>query len=158
MSKKIKRKEVNNFIKLNQVSEKINFDFCFFKFKSVKFGNFTNYVKDKKESTEIINKLFKEFNPNMTTKDIAKRDHFHEIIELEKIKLISKILEKLEIDQLDEKESYYQIAFTQGLRIMCIKIHNTIYPLFLDPHHLIYPDDKYNSRDSKKFNCCIFDR
>lgn len=159
MNKKIKRtEEINSIKKIREVSEKITFDFALFRFKSVKFKNFTNYVKDENEATEIINKLFTEFNSNVTTKDLVNKKHYHEITEYEKVTLISNILKELKIHKLEEQESYYQMGLTQGLRIMCIKISNIIYPLFLDPHHLIYPNDKYSSKDFKKFNCCIFNK
>lgn len=58
MKKSIKNVNKTNIVKTIKVSHRIEFDFCFFKFKSVKCRTFTNFVKDKEEATKIINRLF----------------------------------------------------------------------------------------------------
>lgn len=160
MTKKIKSKEKSCSIKKIEVSGKLNFDFQFFKFKSVKFENFTNYVKDKDSAIKIINKFFMEIEKNIATDELINKKHTHKITEENKIKLVSKILRELKVSELVNKEidSYYQFGLIQGTRLISYKINNTIYPLFLDPHNLIYPSEKYNYKDFKNFNYCIFDR
>lgn len=158
MKKSIKNANKTNIVKTIKVSHRIEFDFCFFKFKSVKCRTFTNFVKDKVEATKIINRLFCEFTSDITTDNLTEQNHYHTINEVDKINLIDKILLELNTNEFTEKNEneYYQIGLKQGLRIICCKISNTIYPLFLDPHHLIYQSEKYNYKDFMKYHYCIF--
>lgn len=90
--------------------------------------------------------------------DLIKQEHYHKIQERDKIECVEKIIELLNIIEIhnDEMKEYCQLGLTQGLRVICYKINNTLYPLFLDPHHLIYPNKKYNYKDFDKNKCCIF--
>ena len=58
MKKSIKNVNKTNIVKTIKVSHRIEFDFCFFKFKSVKCRTFTNFVKDKEEYLENIYSVY----------------------------------------------------------------------------------------------------
>ena len=56
--------------------------------------------------------------------------------------------------EVSEDAEFYQFGI-EGLRIITQKIDNVYDILFLDPHHLIYPSDKYNQKDRDNYNCCM---
>ena len=95
MKKSIKNVNKTNIVKTIKVSHRIEFDFCFFKFKSVKCRTFTNFVKDKEEATKIINRLFCEFTSDITTDNLTEQNHYHTINEIDKIKLIEKNIARI---------------------------------------------------------------
>lgn len=156
--KTIKSKfEKEETIKAKSEKVSIKYDFRYFKFRSVKLNKvFTNYMLETTEAYKIVNKLFEEL-PRGYMAEILSKKHNHFIKDDSKIKTIEKISKELKITfEKDEMSEYHQIAFTNGLRMVGFKTGIVFYPLFLDPHHLIYPSEKHNGDDSKHFKVCIF--
>lgn len=171
MAKKIKvnKQKTNNYVKsqnkandMNYITSKeiqINskYNFIHFKFESFKTKTFTNFVR-KDEREKYINKFFNELP--MITQELRQDKHFHSIDEKNEnaFKTIKDIIknefEKLNIEDME----MFQIPFNQGMRMICMKIGNEYYPLFLDVYHLIFPDIKYNQKDFMKNNICLFKR
>ncbi|MFM9414116.1 hypothetical protein ACKQTC_07025 [Peptococcus simiae] len=55
--------------------------------------------------------------------------------------------------QLEDLE-LYQLGLKGSVRVICGKVDNTLYPLLIDHHHLGYESQKYNQRDTNKFDFC----
>lgn len=55
--------------------------------------------------------------------------------------------------QFDTENSWWELGFSGGVRIIGIFDSNskTFYPLFVDRHHLIYPDKNFNHSDFEKY-------
>lgn len=123
--------------------------------------SFTNMCKNKEYfADEIIGvltimvpKLYQDwefiFNQGGTNKDFK---HCH-IIKGEELKKSVEIAETIHDTKFDIENSWWEIGFSGGVRIIGIfdSTSKTFYPLFIDRHHLIYPDDKYNQKDFKSF-------
>lgn len=132
--------------------------------------NFTNMVWDSEEfsrniteiATEIIPKLFNEWE-NLLNNN-PHNYHCHPVTK-DKKELIRRISEKIHGRTFDEDElnqariQWYYIGFKGNLRLIGLfsRDRKTFYPIFIDHHHLIYPDENYNQNDYNNYNFCPID-
>lgn len=128
-------------------------------FESIKTNSgFTNYLKDIFEVHNYFVLLFDKFLKHMKNKKVGeiqhKGNHYHRI-EGKNEKICREIVRKIRNQkEVSEDAEFYQFGI-EGLRIITQKIDNVYDILFLDPHHLIYPSDKYNQKDRDNYNCCM---
>ena len=182
MSKKDKKKDrtIKNNIKEKQSSIKNNIGtngsiikndkilenrivlrFSNFNLKSVRLKNdeFTNFQKDIYETHKIFSVFLDSFLKHfekMTIEELRKEKHCHPI-EGEKEKLCYKILSEYD-NVKKEGITFFQFGGTKGIRAVSHKLGENVYELlFLDPHHLLYPSNKYNQKDQAKYDCCMID-
>lgn len=180
MSNKSKlRKVVNGSLVQNNVKSDIipeihnllTFNFHYKKWlKSIKIGDFTNYLHDEQEfakySFEILNKIFPVVQEHWD--EIKKNPfrnslkHTHPVTK-DKLGLVNTIVGELyEIDLMelmeDDSLSYWQLGVGQSVRVVSIYSTNanTMYPVFADYHHLLYPDVKYNQCDYGSNDFCPY--
>lgn len=60
---------------------------------------------------------------------------------------------------IDESSEFYnniwQFGFTHGIRIVCgVSESNTIFPFFVDYHHLLFPNKHHNAEDYESYRYC----
>ncbi len=168
-------KKVNNILTPNSSNEKIMVDFSQFPylFSSVEYNDFTNYLSDCFEFFDKLKYIFEKLIPfvsNHTYNDInGASKHSHPITNGSKeMKLVENIIkEKLKKDYRYEENDInnffvnnindyqmWQIGLDGDVRIIGIRYINRFKPIFIDYHHLIFPDKNYNQRNYKKFNFC----
>lgn len=142
---------------------KIKFDFSLYQPFSIKSSTFTNFYSNPDDYIKMFQSLIEmiDYFKNFSESEILNnKNHSHRITE-DKIKCVENIIKIYKIDFASknlEFEHIYQIGLKGALRI--IGIFETIcgqtkfFPLFCDPHHLIYPDCKHNKYDTDKFSYC----
>lgn len=154
---------VNNGVVPNSSTQETNIhiDLSLYRPFSIKTSFFTNYYANKQD---YIKKMQSFYNILIKCSTMKKTDlltcenHSHKL-EKQKSSLLNTIIKQYEIDfsslNLDF-ENFYQVGFTGSLRI--VGVFDTkdgvtyFYPLFSDPHHLIYPDIKHNTKDTHKYS------
>ena len=141
-------------------NENIIFDISEFQFKSVKMDSFTNFLKDSNEFSQYIDDLFHKMIPEIHKKkfsEISNKSYNYHPIQGENLILTKKILNTYGIQlQDDEEENLLQFSSgTGGVRFVGRRLGNIFKLYFLDFHHLIYPNIKYNIPDYKKNDFCI---
>lgn len=126
-------------------------------------GLFTNYLKGPEEFIEKHDVLFDQVIPFIEGKENSCRldqigGHCHLVRgkSADKVrKVYAQIVKSLEIgDQNADlgEQPIYSIGSVQGIRLFCTVQRNFIVDvLFIDYHHLIYPDKNYNDKDFKKY-------
>lgn len=80
--------------------------------------------------------------------------HSH-AIDNEHIPLVQEIAYKLTNEQYDDPElSWWEIGGVQSVRMFGIYFDSEpgFYPVFMDWHHLVYPDQNYNDKDYNNYN------
>lgn len=124
--------------------------------------SFTNMCKDKecfadeiiRVLTIIIPKLYQDwefiFKQGGTNKAFK---HCH-VIKGEELTKSVEIAETIHDTKFDTENSWWELGFSGGVRIIGIFDSNskTFYPLFVDRHHLIYPDNNFNHSDFEKYD------
>lgn len=132
---------------------------------------FTNKFKDDKEYFEnnriIFGKALNYFG-GYTFNEI-KDKHNHSVKEKDKLDLVIKILkyilkeynENFNENDLEKavnnyigEEEIWQLAFNQGIRLIGTRNGSVLKLLFMDYHHLIYPNEKYNKKDYYRYSFC----
>ena len=127
---------------------------------TVKVGGFTNYLKDSKQALRhfffILNQLFPDIEDYGMTIFSGQAKHCHKLngnAETTAKKVINKLYNGKIVDSLSEL--WELSGKTEEIRIIgtfvTSSIH-TFYPLFIDHHHLIYPDEKHNKLDYKNYS------
>ncbi|CAJ1185032.1 hypothetical protein [Companilactobacillus paralimentarius] len=134
--------------------------------KLLKKDGFTNNLQDATQFSKylvaLIEKTISKINQDSTNifDDFSNRGqypHCH-YVSKDKIQLVQRI--SLELHDNDFSEvtkdsdySWWELGFNGSSRIFGImsKSDNCFYPLFVDWHHLIYPDIKHNSNDYKNY-------
>lgn len=127
-------------------------------------GVFTNYLKDADEFIEKHDVLFDQIIPAIEEKDtswrldqIGRHCHLVRGKAAEKVREVyENIVNSLEIvDQNADlgEQPIYSIGSVQGIRLFCTVQRDFIVDvLFIDYHHLIYPDKNFNDKDYKKYS------
>lgn len=125
-------------------------------------SKFTNALKSESDAAEnfyfLINELFGSVEKNISN-ILSGRDYHSHKITGDKRKLAVEIVKKIHGIYLDKDVNIWQLSSDRngGIRIIGVittdKIYN-FYPLFIDHHHLLYPDDKYNQPDYFKYRFC----
>lgn len=156
---------------------KMTFDFSYVNWlKGVSRGEFTNMLKDEFQFTAYMVEFFTKIIPIISQNwdNLIKYNggagggfqfrHCHTIND-EKLKLVKEIVEQIHGKPLcDEVENddlnYWQLGLIQSLRVISIysNNNNTLFPVFLDYHHQIYPDDWHNQEDIESYEHCPINR
>lgn len=126
---------------------------------------FNNYYKDVGEACFVAYILLNELIPFLKEhgKQIVSNNYRHCHILKDKKKSFAELINK-EINnfELDPDEEIWEVAFGNhnGLRVYVgLANYNDslyFYPLFIDPHHMIYNDDRYGFK-SKNYNFSFSD-
>lgn len=136
-----------------------------FSFESVKVDNFTNYLKNSEQFTQVMNTLFYEllsevqlstFKQWLSGDDKSQQYRFHRV-EGKELELVSKIISEYKTKRTFDFvfDEIYQCGI-KDLRVFFIKENlNIMSLLFLDPHHLVYPSERHNQNDTKKYSFCM---
>lgn len=151
------------------VSDVLTFDFSYTNWlRSVSSRNFTNMLKDPNQFGQFIIYTFTKIIPTVQTNwstirkngAVYQFPHCH-TISGEKIESIKAVIHEIHGKELcDDVASgelnYWQLGMTQSLRVIAIYSHinNTMYPIFLDYHHQIYPSIKHNDDDIDAYDFC----
>lgn len=132
---------------------------------SAKVNEFTNYHQNSKFFSDnvadvicsLIPGIYKYANEIFIKQNAWNTPfkHSHLIAE-NKISLIRKIvskIDKIELEDVELDNSLWQVGSANGARVIGYysSAENSFYPLFVDWHHLIHPDVKYNSADYANF-------
>lgn len=150
-------KIIKNVVEKNEI--KLNYLNLNFSSIKIKKDGFTNYCKDIFEIHSLFCVIMTKFLPhfqNMTLEELMKEKHCH-CINGDKRKLCYEILKKYNpgINTKLEELSFFQFGI-EGLRIISHRIGEKNFDLlFIDCHHLIYGDFKYNDKDYNAYRCCI---
>lgn len=127
---------------------------------TVQIGDFNNCLKDSNEALRhfffIIDRLIpdiEEYGPNIFN---GRARHCH-LLRGSEDKLARKVIRAIHGDRiLDGLSEIWELsAKTEEIRVIGTFVNDKMhifYPLFIDHHHLIYPDKNYNSPDYKKYN------
>ena len=133
----------------------------------VKVDKFTNKLKDVYTYSEYITLILAKIIPEVQEKSkdiqrsLATGFHCHPIQQDDDAyRTITKIIRTIYGESFEKKidinEQIYQIGVVGKIRIIALrnKKTNVIRPLFIDYHHLAYPDVKYNQTDYLKQEFC----
>lgn len=130
---------------------------------NIKDGRFTNYHKGAgsyaKDVTQLIHTTIPfiyEHNQEIFKKgrmSSTPMNHSHQLKGNELL-LVKKITAKIISNNIEEDFSWWQVGSIGGCRIIGVyrTAENSFYPLFVDWHHLIYPNKKYNQPDFESFD------
>ena len=149
------------------------FPFCF---KCIKCGNFTNKLKDSSHFFSRFKRIFEIDVPSLTqysfdniTKETKKHSHSIQI-DTREYKLVLNVIKELYksymgdnysdrdfqlfIDNNINEYHVWQLGISGGVRLVGIRKSNIFSVLFIDYHHLIYPDKNYNQENYKLYDFC----
>ena len=127
---------------------------------SVRIGNFTNHFRNSDQALKhfffIVDQLIPSIEDYGGDIFSGKAKHCHRLTG-EQQGLALKIIKEIHGSKILDKESeLWQIGGkTKEIRIIGTFVNGSVrifYPLFIDHHHLLYPSQKYNQSDYKKFN------
>lgn len=166
--RKKSKKNVRSSAKPILSERNFNFDFRDNRWlTTVKFGKFTNKLKDVNSYAGFITEILGKIIPEVQDKsdDIVKRRvrgfHCHPIEQDDSAyrtvtKAIRMIYGESFERSISKDEHIYQLGVDGGLRIVTLrnKRTNVIRPLFVDYHHLAYPNVKYSHTDYIKKSFC----
>ncbi|MDU2149655.1 MAG: hypothetical protein E7E58_16815 [Paeniclostridium sordellii] len=134
--------------------------------KTYKGNDFTNYHKDADDYAKNVTNLVHNFIPAVYRygEDLFKGrkgtifDRHSKLMPEDKMRMVEDIVREvdginLEDDVLDSSSIWY-LAVPQGIRVVGYyqTSINTFFPLFVDWHHLIFPNQNYNQADYQKFS------
>ncbi|WP_195235729.1 hypothetical protein [Lactiplantibacillus plantarum] len=126
---------------------------------SLRVDKFTNEYHDESEVGKVYYQLVDRLLPFVKEKgpSIKQQKHCH-LLTGDERKLATKIISKLHNNlDLDDETEIWQLSCGQGVRLLAVITFTddseNVYPLFLDPHHLIYPDEAHNQKDYRKKVC-----
>ena len=149
------------------------FPFCF---RTTSIGKYTNHLKDDNQFHEFFQRLIEKDIPAISqfTFDTVTREtqkHSHVISTRDKqyqlvISILKEIFKSYYNSENLEKDfelflennindyAIWQLGISGGIRLIGIKKVNRFYVLFIDYHHLIYPDKNYNQPNYQMYNYC----
>ncbi|MGY3779140.1 hypothetical protein [Isobaculum melis] len=133
---------------------------------STRIGNFTNQLKNEKECAKnyyiLVSKLF-PFLQNQGGDLFTGINHCHLLNDSDDKKYRTQainIIENIHNVKFDKSLELWQLSYGQGIRLVGAMVkggdnnnQTIIYPLFIDHHHLIYPDKNHNQKDLSKKAC-----
>lgn len=132
--------------------------------KAVKVKDYTNFLKDEKQFSKYFYKVMNILIPAVQQdweKMLSDRDafpHCHDI-RRDARKKVNSLLSTM-YPNYDESMEVMQLGLNGSPRIIVSIIRedniSVIRPLFIDYHHLIYPDDWYNKEDVDKYTFCPY--
>lgn len=126
---------------------------------TVKLGEFNNCLKDVNEASRhfffIVDRLIPDIESYGGKIFAQQVKHCHKLSgdAAEKAK---KVIKKIHGENvLDDGATIWELAAkTEEIRLIGVFVNDKVrkfYPLFIDHHHLIYPSNKYNQPDYKKY-------
>jgi Mn-dependent DtxR family transcriptional regulator len=124
---------------------------------------FYNYIK---QAMEYINNAEKKFTnlinlEKMKLIDAIKTNHFHPINTEREVRRIENILKKgylfNETKIKSFENTYYEISFGDGHRMICSKVDNFFELLFIDTNHMIYRETSrfLGAKQNYKYPSCF---
>ncbi|MDT2525332.1 hypothetical protein [Enterococcus raffinosus] len=128
----------------------------------LKDGKFTNHYIDVNEYAEILFGVLHKLLPyiqDQGEKIFHCGGHNHRIIDNKKRKIYPRTVAKqiildLHGVELDDETEIWQLGVYGGVRLIAVLLSREnfveLYPLFIDSHHLLYPDDYHNQLDFNK--------
>ena len=164
--------------KFSTDSDNISIDFSLFPFcfRCVESGNFTNKLKDDKQFFKLFKRLFEIDMPALTQYSFenitkASNKHSHSIpINTKEYLLVIDVIKELfksyKRDNYSDKDfelflennindyHVWQLGISSGVRLFGIRKSNIFSVLFIDYHHLIYPDKNYNQENYALYDFC----
>lgn len=128
---------------------------------SVKVGNFTNFLFNRDEYIGMQFEILHTVIPKVIEewKSIIGRGgqhrHCHRI-EKEAKSQVHEVFQEIFGYPIGDEVDVWQFGFTGSLRLVCINnpSENTLIPIFVDYHHLLSPDVKYNKRNFERYSYC----
>lgn len=148
------------------------FPFCF-RCTNIKKYDYTNYLSGEKEFFKSLKTIFEKEVPffcENTFSDLQKKSHGHAIMSNTKeYQIVKEVIKKIVMDFKNFKNDsefemwfnqnindYYiwQLGQTGGIRLIGIRNLNVFNVLFIDYHHLIFPDVKNNQKNYSKYKFC----
>jgi hypothetical protein len=154
----LNNKTANDSLKNIKKPSTVKLDFRYFVYKPFRYKDFLNYFHNENEYNSVMENLYRKLIPYCDCYNISQLQteskHNHYVENDKKYNYNDKVIEILEecikqnyttfdIRNVD-KDGFFQLSTTNGLRILCYVLSNTIYILFLDPHHLIYKNQTFN--------------
>lgn len=127
---------------------------------TIQVGSFNNCLKDHDEALRHFFFIVDQLIPDIEDygKDIfnGRVEHCHRLGD-EHDELARKVIKKIYGNKiLDDLSEIWELSGkTNEIRIIGSFVNSTVhifYPLFIDHHHLIYPDKHYNSPDYGKYS------
>lgn len=165
-------------VKFNTDSNNINIDFSLFPFcfRCVKFENFTNKLKDANQFFKYFKRLFEVDIHALTqhsfddiTKATNKHSHSIQIDTKEYILvicIIKELYKSFKTNNCNDRDfqiflennineyHVWQLGISGGIRLIGIRRSNIFSVLFIDYHHLIYPDKNHNKENYELYDFC----
>lgn len=136
--------------------------------KSINNKSFTNKLHKENDFAPAIFELFNKVIPTVQShwEEIFRNPgrsqwkHCH-TIDNDKIDKVLAIVETIHGHTYRESQTgskLWQFGISQGLRLVGIYNYNdnTVTPLFVDYHHLVYPSQKHNKEDHSSFKFCPY--
>ncbi|UDF17623.1 hypothetical protein LG951_05380 [Bacillus pumilus] len=152
--------------KITQQPNELSFNLSYkYWMKGVSTKDFSNKLPSIEDFSKFTHDIFSKLIPTIYEhwKDIILRRsksfrHCH-LLENKQKELALMIAENIHDKTiLDEENDFniWQFGFDGSVRLVAVYDHHnaTIYPIFVDYHHHIYPSIKYNQNDFKNYNFC----
>ena len=155
-------------------SENLSINFSLFKLDPICIkGEFNNHFKDESHFHAIATSILGKILPKITSHKFSEvceggiegdEIHFHPVDESHQ-EIVRDILteygyKKPRIDQMLEGSDIFQFSATTGhtyaARVVCHKIDNVLYLLFLDTNHHIYMNQKYVKESLFYESCPVY--
>lgn len=161
---------ITNTMKPTVSSSTLTFDFTYNNWlKSIKSKEFTNKLSGESEFGRFIFEILHKIMPNIQKSweqiKLNKKTpyrHCHTIAK-DKLETVEEIITEIHGKSLldyghDETLKYWQLGISQSIRIVAVydQNKNIMYPLFVDYHHLLHEDIKYNQRDYDNYEFCPY--
>ena len=164
-------KGISNKVAVPLNPETLSINFSKFKLEPICLrGKFNNHFKNTEQYNSIVTNLLNVVLPKITSHSYnevcegskeGRQLHFHSIDDKHRI-IVRDILKEYNfsdkiIDQMFEGNNIYEFSAVFGhiypARIVCHKVGNVLYFLFIDTNHHIYFDEKY-ARESMFYEDC----
>lgn len=163
----INTKESNNYFQVNFLDEKWVKGCSLKKHKfSNKYNSFEDMSKAIIEVTTTMMIFLQKHGYDILSKNSWFHQHKHNCHEVtdDKKEVVHDIINNIYGDSLDiqtdsDNKILWQFGINQGLRIVCLynKATNILYPLFIDPFHLIHESIKHNEGDPMTNRYCAYE-
>ena len=137
--------------------KKVSFSFADFQTNSIQIDNFNNHYFNEESSRNAVSDFFNIIISisNLNYKElfsIATKKEYH-LNKLDDDKIINRIEKVLlngyhfPTEKIEEYESeYFEFQISDGKRVICYKIDNVIFPLFIDCNHMICIESSRNPK------------
>lgn len=129
-------------------------------------GGVTTFLKDPEQYAEktaiiltsLLPKLMSDWDSLYPSPNRHQYAHCHSLRD-DALLRAKDVIRKIYGESLDVESEYmkniWQFGFSQGVRLICgVSGRNKIYPLFVDYHHLLFPNDHYNEHDYETYRFC----